>query len=96
MVGIGQGRIVHDIMVELHSLEVRELGSFLLLRTDAPGDDRHWDVSGADFTVTDDRGTKYSALLVAGDVATAGAGARSRERGRVMIVPGIPRVVPPE
>lgn len=41
VVGIGKGRVVKGVSVELHSLEIRELGSFGLMRTDIGAERTH-------------------------------------------------------
>lgn len=41
VIGIGQGRVVQGVSVELHSLEIRELGSFGLMRTDIAAESTH-------------------------------------------------------
>lgn len=91
VIGIGQGRIFREVAVELHALEIRELGSFLTIRIDAP-------VQGGTYfrayetNVADDQGTRYATLPVGSEGASGWAGQRSvRERVRVMIVPPIPR-----
>jgi hypothetical protein len=83
VVGIAQGRTVDGVTVELHSLEIRTLGAFGLLRTEYPPHvtSQGFDRLTPEIAATDDRGTRYSALVVGKQRVPALAPSSGPERG---------------
>jgi hypothetical protein len=95
VVGIGQGRVVRGVSVELHSLEIRELGSFGLIRTDigaerTPPEHLLTGLIAPEIAVDDGIGTHYSCFVVASEGGTQGPGSAIRFRHRFSIVPAFP------
>jgi hypothetical protein len=92
VIGVGVGRSVRGITVELHSLEIRELGWYALLRSEFPP---HLMVTfvliSPELKVGDDLGTRYSAMSLGTEgVWSPGPEYPARSRDRFVVVPAIP------
>lgn len=89
VIGVGTGRTVKGITIELLSLELREFGAFGSLRIEMPSSSSRLMLSTPDVVVRDDVETRYAAMGFGGAGMSPGRGAMAWLRHQFSIVPGI-------
>ena len=91
VIGVGLGRTINGITIELLALELRELGSFGTLRIEISRDSRmHEAFVAPEITARDSHGKRYSAMVVGGDGQSRSAGDSWWLRCRFSLVPRVP------
>jgi hypothetical protein len=90
VIGVGAGRTVNGITIELLALELREFGAFATIRIEMPSQpERLAMVRTPEIVVRDDVGTRYAAMLYGGGGTYPGPGSMIWFRYQAAVVPAV-------
>ena len=91
VIGVGTGRTVKGITIELLALELREFGAFATIRIEMPSEPVRFAMATTpEIVVRDDIGTRYAAMLYGGGFSYSGRGSTIWSRYQAAVVPSIP------